>query len=99
MIMIMLMRNSRVIVIKYFVCTDDFGKLSASEISRMSLALYSEINLPQVENDAARLCAQLFDSLPQRIRHSDSFNNLRDVEDRNLAFIAISGKSLLIERS
>ena len=58
----------------------------------MSLALYSEINLPQVEHDTEGLCAQLFDSLPRRIRHSGSFHSLRGVEDGSLSFIAISGQ-------
>ena len=71
------------------VCIDENGWLTVSEIASLGHALYRDVYLTQVEEDAAGLCTQLFDSLPRR-RHSPNQNEVQ-VEDKN-SYIAISGK-------
>ena len=78
------------IIINYVFMVDEFGRLSASEILSLSCALCAGNYLVQVEDDAAGLCAQLFDSLPHAI-HRAVDDLLRDKEKDERTHIAISG--------
>eukprot|EP01036_Dinobryon_divergens_P025058 gene25058-33570_t len=62
---------------------DSIAKTKTVEISSIGRVLYRDAYLTQVDEDAAGLCAQLFDSLP---RHS----HLRQADDDNNSYIAIA---------